>query len=101
MSAPWIERHGGLWLNRAKTRDNLVSEEYDPLYDAFSLIWQRASDGYFQVEYLVKSKAETDPPGMLPLWSGIASQGLFGTLTDARLHLEAIANEHHKKVTGA
>jgi hypothetical protein len=101
MSAPWIERHGGLWLNRSKTRDRLVTEQYDAVRDAFILIWQRASDGHFQVEYLVKGKAHTDPQRSLPLWGNIAGPGIFGTLNDAQVHLEAIANKHHKNDTGA
>jgi hypothetical protein len=93
MSAPWIERHGGLWLNRAEASDKLVAEEYDPVRDAFLLVWQRASDGLFQVEYLVKGKARTDPQCSLPLWGNVAGPGIFGTLDDAQSHLKAIANE--------
>lgn len=49
MSTPWIERHGGLWLNRAKTNNTLVIEQYDTDHDAFILVWQRAYDGFLKL----------------------------------------------------
>ncbi|MDE3071664.1 MAG: hypothetical protein KGJ63_02900 [Pseudomonadota bacterium] len=101
MSAPWTERHGGIWLNRANTANKLVIEEYDAESDAFTLIWQRASDGYFQIEYLVKGKARTDPQWSLPFWGNIAGQGIYGTLADAKTDLKAIVYEYHRRVAGA
>jgi hypothetical protein len=100
MSNPWTERHGGLWLNRVETKDKLVREHYDAEADAFTLIWQRVSDGHFQVEYLVKGKAQTDPQWSLPLWGGIAGQGIFGTLADAERHLKAISAQHRLRRAG-
>lgn len=97
MSKPWTERHGGLWLNRAETKDQLVREHYDEEADAFTLIWRRASDGYFQVEYLVKGKAQTDPQWSLPFWGNIAGQGIFGTRADAERHLKAIFEQHRQR----
>lgn len=96
MSTPWTERHGGIWLNRATTSDELLSERYDPEYDAFVLIWRRALDGRFVAEYLVKGKAVSDPQWSLPFWGNIAGQGIFGTLEDAHRHLKAVAGEHHR-----
>jgi hypothetical protein len=101
MSAPWTERNGGIWLNRASTSDKLVVEEYDAMSDTFTLIWQRASDGYFQIEYLVKGKARTDPQWSLPFWGNIAGQGIYGTLADAQADLKAIVGEYRRKVAGA
>jgi hypothetical protein len=101
MSTPWTERHGGLWLNRATTADELVSEKYDSEHDAFILIWRRAYDGYFMAEYLVKGKANSDPQWSLPFWGNIAGQGIFGTLEDAQRHLRAIANDHRQKTASA
>ena len=101
MSKPWTERHGGLWLNRAETKDKLVRELYDEETDTFTLIWQRASDGHFQVEYLVKGNARTDPQWSLPLWGNIAGQGIFGTLGDAERHVKVISEQHRQKSAGA
>ncbi|TVO52665.1 hypothetical protein [Denitromonas halophila] len=101
MSKPWTERHGGLWLNRARTSDKLVAEEYDEKHEAFTLIWQRASDGHFQVEYLIKGKEHRDPQWSLPFWGNIAGQGIFGTLGDAQAHLKAVAAEPHRRVADA
>ncbi|QTN26200.1 hypothetical protein HZ993_12675 [Rhodoferax sp. AJA081-3] len=101
MSKPWVERSGGIWLSRAQTFDKLLVEEYDQEHDAFILIWQRASDGHFQVEYLVKGKEHRDPQWSLPFWGNIAGQGIYGTLADANADLNAIAKEHHRKVADA
>jgi hypothetical protein len=101
MSAPWTERHGGIWLNRANTLNKLLVEEYDSESDSFTLIWQRASDGYFLIEYLVKGKAHSDPQWSLPFWGNIAGQGVYGTLADAQADLKAIVSEYRRKVTGA
>jgi hypothetical protein len=98
MSSPWIERHGGLWLNRAKTSNKLVHEEYDSEHDAYILIWQRASDGHFEVEYLIKGKEDRDPQWSLPFWGSIAGHGIYGTLADATAHLNAVAREHHRNI---
>jgi hypothetical protein len=101
MNAPWVERHGGLWINRAGTLNKLIVEQYDPEQDAITLIWQRASDGNFQVEYLVKGNAYKDPQWSLPLWGNIAGQGIFGTIGDARRHLEAVVDQRRRKAAGA
>ena len=101
MTAPWIERHGGLWLNRAATANRLLVEEFNAEHDAFTLIWQRASDGNFQAEYLVKGKAHTDPQWSLPFWGNIAGQSIFGTVEDARVHVLAISSEYRRKLAGA
>jgi hypothetical protein len=97
MTAPWAERNGGLWLNRAGTSDKLIAEQYHSEQDVYTLIWQRASDGLFQAEYLVKGKAQTDPQWSLPFWGNIADQGIFGTIGDAQLHLQAIADQHQQR----
>lgn len=101
MSEAWIERHGGLWINRAETASKLVVEQYDSEHDAFTLIWQRASDGFFEVEFLLKGKACSDPQWSLPFWESVAGQGIYGTLADAHSHLRAIINEHRQRVAGA
>lgn len=98
MSTPWVERCGGLWINRAGTSDKLLLEEYDEECDAFILIWQRTYDGHFQVEYLVKDKEHRDPQWSLPFWGNIADQGIYGSLSDARAYLKAIADEHRRKL---
>lgn len=69
MTSPWTERHGGLWINRASTRNELFVEEYDSNRDSFTLIWKRAVDGHFEAEYLVKGKTGTDPQ-----WSLLVAQ---------------------------
>lgn len=79
MSTPWTERHGGIWPNQTATLNQLVVETYDSQSDAFTLIWQRASDGHFQIEYLVKGKARIDPQWSLPFWGNIAGQGIYET----------------------
>jgi hypothetical protein len=101
MSTPWTERHGGIWLNRASTVNQLVVEEYDSESDSFTLIWQRVSDGHFQIEYLVKGKASSDPQWSLPFWGNIAGQGIYGTLADAQADLKAIVSEYRQRVAGA
>jgi len=101
MNAPWIERNGGLWLNRATTSRNLVLEEYDVENDAYTLIWQRASDGHIEVEYFVKGKEHRDPQWSLPFWGSIAGHGIYETLADAQAHLQAIAREHHRRLADA
>jgi|SRR5471030_1173917 len=97
MTSPWTERHGGLWINRASTRNELVVEEYDSNRDSFPLIWKRAVDGHFEAEYLVKGKTGTDPQWSLPLWGNIAQSGIFGTQEDARNYVNAIAGDYHHK----
>ena len=101
MSTPWTERHGGIWLNRASTLDKLVFEKYDSESDSFTLIWQRASDGHFQIEYLVKGKAHSDPQWSLPFWGSIAGQGIYGTLADAEVDLKAIVGEYRQRLADA
>lgn len=101
MSKPWTERHGGIWLNRASTVDQLVVEEYDSESDSFTLIWQRASDGHFQIEYLVKGSASSDPQWSLPFWGNIAGQGIYGTFADAQADLKAIVSEYRQRVIDA
>jgi len=101
MSTPWTERHGGIWLNSAGTVNKLVVEEYDSESDSFTLIWQRASDGHFQIEYLVKGKARSDPQWSLPFWGNIAGQGIYGTLADAQADLKAIVSEYCQRVADA
>jgi hypothetical protein len=88
-------------MNRAATRDELVVEEYDADRDSFTLIWKRATDGHFKVEYLVKGKAASDPQWSLPLWGNISRSGIFGTQEDARAHVNAIADDYHRTYTGA
>ncbi|MET3137074.1 hypothetical protein AAKU61_001426 [Undibacterium sp. GrIS 1.2] len=97
MSKPWTERHGGIWLNKASTVDQLVVEEYDSERDSFTLIWQRASDGHFQIEYLVKGNASSDPQWSLPFWENIAGQGIYGTLSDAQADLKAIVSGYRQR----
>lgn len=100
MSTRWTERHGGIWLNRANTLNKLVVEEYDSESDSITLIWQRASDGYFEVEYLVKGKVRSDPQWSLPFWGNIAGRGIYGTLADAQANLKAIVKEYRQRVAG-
>ena len=76
-------------------------EEYDAKHDAYMVIWQRASDGHFEVEYLVKGKEHRDPQWSLPCWGSIAGHGIYGTLADAQAHLQAIAREHHRRLADA
>lgn len=90
MSAPWNERHGAIWPNRASAHDKLVDEQYNSTSDAFTLIWQRAIDGFYEAEYLVKGKV--NPQWSLPFWENLAGQGIFETLADARSYLEAFAD---------
>ena len=90
----WEERHGGLWVDRAEPNDTVLSEHYDPELDSFMLIRQRASDDYFQVEFLIKV---ADPQFSLPVWDNIAGEGIFGTLAEAERHLKTLAQEHREK----
>ncbi|MCB6183087.1 hypothetical protein LIN78_05930 [Leeia sp. TBRC 13508] len=92
MKEPWIERLGGIWPNGAETKDELVIEKYDPVYDTFTLVWQRATDGFF-AQYMVKGNS--DPQWELPFWGNIADQGIFGTQEEALSHILAIANDYH------
>ncbi|MBN3724434.1 hypothetical protein [Burkholderia sp. Ac-20379] len=101
MSQPWVEKRGGLWINRAETCNELVVEEYDDENDAFLLIWRRASDGLYTTEYLVKGKAHRDPQYVLPFWGNIARAGLFGSISDARAHASAIALAYRQKHSDA
>jgi len=101
MVAQWVKRYGGLWLNRASTKDRLVREHYDRQSDVITLVWQRASDGYYRVEYLVKGKATTDPPETLPLWGDVAGSGIYGSIEDAERHLAAIAGQRSRERAGA
>ena len=89
-----IERLGGIWLEQKLTSKVLISEEYDPALDAISSIYQRSVDGHFEVAYWLKGKADSDPQWSLPLWGSIAGQGIFGTVEDARAHLQAIRDQH-------
>lgn len=97
MSTPWTERHGGIWLNRASTLDKLVVEKYDSESDSITLIWQRESDGHFQVEYFVKGKAQSDPQWSLPFWGNVAVQGIYESLADAQADLEAFVREYRQR----
>lgn len=101
MSKPWVEKRGGLWINRANTCDELIVEEYDDENDAFLLIWRRAADGLYSTEYLVKGKEHRDPQYSLPFWGNVAGQGLFGSISDARTHASAIAVAYHQKHSDA
>jgi hypothetical protein len=90
MSKHWTERNGGIWPNRASASDKLVYEMYDSKNDAFILVWERASDGFFEAEYLVKGKP--DPQWTLPFWENIGGHGIFETQANALSNMKAIAN---------
>lgn len=64
-------------------------EAYNFAREAFSLIWRRASDGYYEVEYLRKENA--GPQWSLPFWKNVADSGIFETEDDARLYINAIS----------
>ncbi len=100
MSTSWTERHGAIWLDRANTVNKLVAEEYDSESDFYTLIWQRACDGHFQIEFLVKNSATSDPQWSLPFWGNIAGQGIYGTLVDAQNDLALIVCEYRQRAVG-
>lgn len=95
MSTPWTERKGGIWPSRASVKDKLVHEEYDSARDAFMLIWQRESDGFFEIQYLVKGKVE--PQWSLPFWENIAGHGIFENEADATSELEAFTDNYRRE----
>jgi hypothetical protein len=92
MSKQWTERNGGIWPSRAPASATLVDETYDSTHDAFILIWRRASDGFFEAEYLVKGKP--DPQWSLPFWENIAGYGIFETQADALSNIREIAKNY-------
>ena len=95
------ERFGGIWFEQKFTSKILVSEEYDSTLDAISSIYQRTTDGHYEVAFWLKGKAASDPQWSLPLWGSIAGQGIFGTIDDAISHLRAIRDQHASVSGGA
>jgi len=95
MSTPWTERKGGIWPTRSSAKDKLVYEEYDSARDAFMLIWQRESDGFFEIQYLVKGNVE--PQWSLPFWENIAGHGIFENEADPTSELEAFADNYRRE----
>jgi hypothetical protein len=92
MSKHWTERKGGIWPSRPAALGKLVYEMYDSTNDAFILVWQRACDGFFESEYLVKGKP--DPQWSLSFWENIGGHGIFETQADALSNVKAMANRH-------
>jgi hypothetical protein len=92
MSKHWTERNGGVWPSRASVSGKLVYEMYDSTNDAFILVRQRACDGFFEAEYLVKGKP--DPQWSLPFWENIGGNGIFETQSDALSNIITITNNH-------
>ena len=91
MSRPWMERKGGIWHDRVSTKDELVVEQYDVVRDVFILIWKRSSDGYYELEYLIKN--HTDRQWLLTFWENVADSGIFETEYDAWLHIRQLLEE--------
>lgn len=98
MSESWVERQGGIWMAAPPAPSHLIAERFDPALQAFQLIWQRDSDGHFQVEFLIKDEAARNPQWSLPFWTDIAQGGIFESLSAAEAHLVAVSNNRRAVV---